>query len=182
MPVGFLNDRLDGTSIAREPGVSAGAVPTPSFRIGTSSDRGVGVFAAHAVPAGTDLLPIIGTETTEPDKHTVQIAENLHISGGDASWTRLNHACTPNCLVDLDRRWVRAVRPIKKGEELTFNYLTTEWLLRAPFFCGCEQPHCPGDIKGLSELADAHLAPIRHLVHPPLLRRRLASAIAIATT
>ena len=36
----------------------------------------------------------------------------------------INHSCDPNCESDIkkDRVWIYAVRDIKEGEELTYNY------------------------------------------------------------
>ena len=38
----------------------------------------------------------------------------------------INHACRPNCYVDIVGRhiWIRASRDIRKGEELTYDYNT----------------------------------------------------------
>jgi uncharacterized protein len=38
----------------------------------------------------------------------------------------INHACRPNCYVDIEGRhiWIRASRPIRSGEELTYDYNT----------------------------------------------------------
>jgi hypothetical protein len=39
-------------------------------------------------------------------------------------------------------------RPICAGEELTWDSLTTEWELAAPFACRCGAPGCRGTIRG----------------------------------
>ncbi len=39
----------------------------------------------------------------------------------------INHSCSPNTKLDLERRWFIAVKDILKSQEITFNYLTTEW-------------------------------------------------------
>jgi len=38
----------------------------------------------------------------------------------------INHACRPNCYVHIvgDTIWIRAARNIRKGEELTYDYMT----------------------------------------------------------
>ncbi len=38
----------------------------------------------------------------------------------------INHSCTPNCYTQVvgDTIWVLAARNIRRGEELTYNYLT----------------------------------------------------------
>lgn len=38
----------------------------------------------------------------------------------------INHACHPNCYVHIvgDTIWIRAARNIRRGEELTYDYMT----------------------------------------------------------
>jgi len=38
----------------------------------------------------------------------------------------INHSCHPNCYVHIvgDTIWIRAARTIRKGEELTYDYMT----------------------------------------------------------
>jgi SET domain-containing protein len=38
----------------------------------------------------------------------------------------INHSCHPNCYVHIvgDTIWIRAARSIRKGEELTYDYMT----------------------------------------------------------
>lgn len=36
----------------------------------------------------------------------------------------LNHSWEPNCVLDLSKAVVKAIRPIHKGEELTIRYAT----------------------------------------------------------
>jgi len=52
----------------------------------------------------------------------------------------INHACRPNCYVDIDGRtiWIRASRRIRAGEELTYDYNTDG---EANIPCRC-RPRC----------------------------------------
>ena len=52
----------------------------------------------------------------------------------------INHACRPNCYVEIDGRtiWIVASRRINKGEELTYDY-NTEGAARIR--CRC-RPEC----------------------------------------
>lgn len=38
----------------------------------------------------------------------------------------VNHSCRPNCYSEIvgDRIWIRALRDIRRGEELTYDYCT----------------------------------------------------------
>ena len=54
----------------------------------------------------------------------------------------VNHACSPNCYVDVEGHhiWIRASRKIRKGEELTYDY-NTEGVAGIPCRCrrGCRR-------------------------------------------
>jgi SET domain-containing protein len=54
----------------------------------------------------------------------------------------VNHSCDPNVGLVLPtnkpREWgVEALRDIKKGEDLTFFYPSTEWDMAQGFDCSC---------------------------------------------
>ena len=54
----------------------------------------------------------------------------------------LNHACRPNTAIDFEKWELYALRHVSPGEELGWNYLTTEWKLSCPFECGCGAATC----------------------------------------
>ena len=64
----------------------------------------------------------------------------------------LNHSCEPNGYINFEDLTFRALRNIKKGEELTFNYLTTEWDMANKFDCKCDSKDCFGYIGGFKYL------------------------------
>ena len=84
-----------------------------------------------------------------------------HDLDGNVSWNParlLNHSCAPNCEAQLDdgHIWIVALRDIKAGEELTFNYgyeLNDE--MAQPCTCGTE--HCCGYI-----LAQQYWGVVKH--------------------
>ncbi|GAC1396216.1 MAG: hypothetical protein NVSMB63_16650 [Sediminibacterium sp.] len=63
-----------------------------------------------------------------------------------AAWAPQNHSCQPNTTYDgLD---VVAIRPIKKGEELTLDYASFLDEQMEPFQCHCGAADCRGLITG----------------------------------
>ena len=53
----------------------------------------------------------------------------------------INHACKPNCYIDIKDGviWIRAAKPITKGQELTYNYNTDgEGLIPCRCRPGCQ--------------------------------------------
>ncbi len=66
----------------------------------------------------------------------------------------INHSCEPNCESDVKKGkiWIEALRDIKKGEELTYDYsfsFDVDILKETPCFCGSK--HCIGQIISRDE-------------------------------
>ncbi|MFA5596416.1 MAG: SET domain-containing protein-lysine N-methyltransferase [Pusillimonas sp.] len=107
-----------------------------------SALHGNGVFAARDIPEGTCIFEYLGERIspeeadarhpTNPDDpfHTFFFSTSggLVIDGGvdgnDARW--INHACAPNCEAQENAKGTRvfivALRDIKRGEELFYDY------------------------------------------------------------
>jgi hypothetical protein len=66
---------------------------------------------------------------------------------------------------------VVAVRDIPAGEELTFDYLTTEWEMATPFACRCGAADCRGLIQGFKHLSPEAQAHLISRCSPYLVRR-----------
>jgi len=71
------------------------------------------------------------------------------VSGNAAKW--INHACDPNCEADEEdgRVFIRALRNIKAGEELNFDYALMldgrhTAKVKAQYACRCGSPKCRG--------------------------------------
>ncbi|MCY1081264.1 SET domain-containing protein-lysine N-methyltransferase [Archangium lansingense] len=153
------------------------AVPPPSepSRIAVL-DRAEGkcVVTTRAVASGQELLVFDGSLCHEPGKYTLQVDEALHVESPKADWHFINHACAPNARIDLSagpgRARLIAAVDLEPGQEVTFNYLTTEWDLATPFRCFCQAPHCVGWIRGARYLDEAQLAAFRSDFAPHILR------------
>ena len=129
--------------------------------------HGKGVFALQDIAEGEDLIEYIGeviswAEAERRHPHDPQnpnhtfyfhidedhVIDGLH--GGNASrW--INHACAPNCEADQqgNRVFIRALRAIAAGEELSFDYgliiderYTAK--LKAEYACWCGADECRG--------------------------------------
>lgn len=85
--------------------------------------------------------------------HTVSVAPGFHVGSMDPEaelddTDLFNHSCQPNLGVQGQIVLV-ARRRIEAGEELTFDYDTTE-TGAVPFVCHCGAPECRGIIDGSS--------------------------------
>jgi SET domain-containing protein len=139
------------------------------FETRRSEVHGTGVFALSDFAAGEAIIEYVGEIISMPEairrhphdpqnpNHTFYFhLDDAHVIdalyGGNASrW--INHSCRPNCEPqDLNGRvFIHALRPIWKGEELTFDYdlFSDEPMtpaLRAQYACHCGAKKCRGSM------------------------------------
>jgi len=147
---------------------------TPRIQLRRSSIHGNGVFALAAIAKGTRIVRYLGAlrSHAEIDAAYAGTAETGHtflftlneeyvidgnVRGNIARW--INHSCEPNCEAVIepddkgrthrDKVFIEALRRIKPGEELTFNYgiILSERhtpRLKKLWGCRCGAPSCTG--------------------------------------
>jgi hypothetical protein len=145
---------------------NAGAVGSDSAESGHAGNFPVevrdvggdkGVFAREGIEAGT-VIRLQGVVSGVPSRHSLQLDKGRHLVLPDAAdrpeyfWKYLNHSCRPNGHIDTSGPSFRALRRIARGEECTFNYLTTEYEMAEPFECRCGSADCFGVIGGYARL------------------------------
>lgn len=84
--------------------------------------------------------------------HVVQVGETEYLHGKNGLAECINHSCSPNCGIK-DSVTIVAMRDIKKGEQITWDYEMTEdsdWCMEN---CQCGSPECRGTIRGYSFLS-----------------------------
>ena len=131
--------KLNGHAVDPRRGDGAG----PLYEVRRSGIHGRGVFAARDIPKGTRILEYRGvrisydraaelySEDEDQPTHTFlfEIDEETVIDAGQrgnaARW--INHSCAPNCeAVDEGGRiFIEAIRRIRTGEELGYDYNIT---------------------------------------------------------
>lgn len=136
--------------------------------------HGAALFATRDIAAGTTVLLIEGRLQPHPTRFSIQLDDGVHIEADGAlpdaemrlrhPWRFLNHSCDPNARVEA--RSLVALRPIACGEQITFDYTTTEAEMAEPFDCLCGSPRCVGRVRGFLHLPQreqfarrTHLAP-----------------------
>lgn len=139
----------------------------------------VGVLVTHderrlvtvrAVARGEKLFYIDGRETPTPTRFSVQIGPGLHLDQDDARnaedrvarypWRYMNHHCEPS--TEIRDRYVIALRDIAAGEDVTFDYNTTEYDMAEPFTCRCGSARCVGLVRGAKHLTTEQRALVEH--------------------
>jgi SET domain-containing protein len=96
------------------------------------SKTGLGVFALEPLKKGDFIMEYIGKKVTSkyadehPNRYLFEINSKWTIDGSPRynKARYFNHACKPNCEVDIKkgRILIFALRNIKAGEELTYDY------------------------------------------------------------
>jgi len=112
---------------------SARKKETVEFR--DSGIHGMGGFALRKIRKGTAIIEYVGERITKAEAAPRVAADNPFIFclddefdvDGDVTWNPakfLNHSCEPNAEAEIigDQIWIKALRTIQPGEEITFNY------------------------------------------------------------
>jgi hypothetical protein len=136
-----------------------------------------GVFATEDMEMNS-VFKLKGVISDHQTRYSIQLGKNRHlnlpagvdgkIDDPDFFWTYLNHSCQPNGYIDTADLTFRALRKIKRGEECTFNYLTTEYEMAVPFVCQCGAAKCFGLIQGHRHLSAEQMEELASLpaAHP----------------
>lgn len=92
----------------------------------------LGLFAGVPIPEGACVIEYIGHVLEDDEwfdlnsRYLFRISENKTINGSPR-WNlarNINHSCSPNCQPEIyrGRLFIRALRAIDAGEELTYDY------------------------------------------------------------
>jgi SET domain-containing protein len=139
------------------------------MRLRRSRVHGRGAFALRRIRKGTRIIEYLGDRIThrqadlryrdksDRDSHTFLfivdrgVVIDGGVNGNDARF--INHSCEPNCeSVIQDRRvFIEAVRTIRPGEELTYDYQIGRDRNDPPdvdeiFACRCGSHSCRGSM------------------------------------
>lgn len=124
---------------------------------------GLAVRTTVARERGTVIEHFTGTVSAHTVQHSLQMAPFQHIL--DPNFVGyLMHSCDPNCVLDMQRMRLLALKNIEAGALLTIDYAVTEDELYRQFPCQCGAPNCRFWITGRSELVNAEGR--RHLRRP----------------
>jgi hypothetical protein len=131
------------------------ADPASHDVVSRANGHGHGVFAAREFKPDEEIFVFDAIFVTAPDKYTIQVDEAKHLNTQSHIGVLLSHSCAPNTRFCGRQLGIFAIAPIETGEELTFNYLSTEWDMAAPFDCRCGSKLCQGTISGFRYLSPA---------------------------
>ena len=150
-----------------------------------SKIHGRGVYARRDIPKGTRLIEYTGEHINNaeadrrydddamPRHHTFLFILNSRTCidaavGGNIS-RFINHSCDPNCVAWIEGQhiWIDALRDIKKGEELAYDYeydfLPAYTVEDLDFYrCECGSEKCRGTIVDVPKRKRHLLRELRH--------------------
>jgi SET domain-containing protein len=137
----------------------------------SSAIHGRGVFALQPIRKGARVIEYTGERIShrEADRrypsgrewspHTMLFTVDRKTvidatrRGNSARW--INHSCSPNCeaVDDAGRIYIEAIRDIRRGEELTYDYNLLLEERHTPAAkrehpCHCGAPRCRGTLLG----------------------------------
>jgi len=145
----------------------------PLWEIRKSDIHGSGIFALKKMKKGQRIIEYVGEKISkkESEKRAEKQIKRSAKTGdgavyifeinsrydldGNVEWNParlINHSCDPNCeTIQVGNRiWIEAIRSIKPGEELSYNYgYDLDHYRDHP--CRCGSPHCLGYIVRKSQ-------------------------------
>lgn len=135
-----------------------------------SKIEGFGLFTTYDINAGELICNLQGEIITIPELKRryskgiericdpIQVSERLYLDL-DKPYVYLNHSCEPNAAIVKDVT-LMALKHIKRNEEITFDYSTTEWTCDKfggdfkewDMDCNCGTSKCRGIVTQFSLL------------------------------
>ena len=145
--------------------------------------HGTGGYARKDISSGTRIIEYVGERIDKIESAKRCEAENAYIFtidddcdlDGNVAWNPakfINHSCAPNCEAEWDegRIFINAIRDLKQGEELTFNY-GFDLEEYHEHICQCRTPDCVGFM-----VAEEHFDHVRNLAMRPKHSNELVTA------
>jgi len=126
---------------------------------------GMGVFIQQWISVNTRILEFTGKRI---DREMInlfvsrgsfdsflQVGEHEFIGASGRLDDYVNHSCDPNCGLEFDgdRIYLKSIKVINRGSELTYDYATSQHVFPMRFQCGCDSPECRGEIGDFDELS-----------------------------
>lgn len=143
--------------VSHAAGAPSGYLSPKAFGGSVGHSAHHGVFASVDIARG-DLIAVWGGEivtgdvvsTYAPDqlRLTLQVEEDLYLVSsheGPSDW--VNHSCAPNAGLRGQTTLI-ALRDIRAGEEICFDYAMSDGSAYDEFSCQCGATNCRGKVTG----------------------------------
>ena len=140
------------------------------------------IRAKEDISSGSFITDLWGPLVDSATPYTIQVEVNKHVDPA-GPLKRTNHSCKPNSKFVFQGRnqngpiqgpdgnyqvgwYLVAERDITKGEDITFDYTTTEFEMARGFKCLCGAVECLGEVKGFKFLPAEEKMQRKNLLSP----------------
>ena len=139
-----------------------------ALEVVTVTEDYLSLRAKEDIPTGAFLTDLWGPLYDEATCYTIHVTRDKHVYP-QGVMKFANHSCSPNARfvfsmpnhspsLEIEEGhsmfWhLVAGRDIKEGEDITFDYTTTEYTMARPFDCLCGADSCLGSVAGFKFLS-----------------------------
>lgn len=116
--------------------------------------KGLVLFTHSGIVTNTIILTFEQHFITYPTQHTLRVDEHKHQLSTNKNLHEnfVNHSCIPNAKIDWENLTLVSIRDILPDEEITYDYMTSDWDHEDPFECKCGAKYCRGNLQGAKYL------------------------------
>ena len=129
----------------------------------SSHIHAAGVYTTSDIKDGTLIVEYTGRHISKERGDELYEHENVTylfalddgtVIDGHGTAAFINHCCEPNCETDVidGRVWIIAIRDIRAGEELTYDYCLYDGDEDDPAICRCGAKKCRGTMYTEDEI------------------------------
>ena len=143
------------------------------------SKKGKGIISKKNISRGIIVIKFDEGVSIRPNKTAtptaIQIDQDSFLDSHPKQIRDyLNHSCDSNTKIDFNKMACIAIKDIKKGDEITFNYFSTEYDLaikNEDFTCFCGANNCFKQIKGFKHLNKEQRKKLKSILTPYLTKK-----------
>lgn len=143
---------------------------------------GLSIFANTPFKKGVTVAPLRGklVHFSKASREAVQFNEDFFIDTKRYLLEDfINHSCSPNVCIDFKAKSFIALRSIRINEEITINYLATEYDMQkmgTDFKCKCGAVRCMRAVRGFRYLTYEQQIKLKPYLSPFFLKKLKGSS------
>jgi hypothetical protein len=139
--------------------------------IRSSTIHAAGCYTTTAIRKGERVLEYSGHPLTKeqadkiyeksPVTYLFGLGDGSRVIDGHSMAMFINHSCKPNCETTEERGrvWIKAIRNIAPGEEITYDYCLYDGADDDHAICNCGTRHCRGTMYSNKEMRNRKPTP-----------------------
>lgn len=132
--------------------------------IRSSAIHAAGCYTTKAIRKGSRVAEYSGHHLSKdeadriyddsPITYLFGLGDGTRVIDGHSIAMFINHSCRPNCETteESGRVWIKAIRDIEAGEEITYDYCLYDGAGDDHAICNCGTRHCRGTMYSPQEM------------------------------